>query len=257
MNATKVAIITGAGSGIGSGCAREFVTQGWNVGLNFIDPTMKTTVEDIKALAESKGLRALLLQGDVSKDADCRAMAQQVQAGLGRIDALINCAGVTKFVAIDNLDGLDAEDFQRIYAVNTVGAFLMSRACRDALVASGDGAIINVSSLASLTGGGSSLAYAASKGALNTLTMSLARAMAPKVRVNAICPALIAEGFVQRLAPDAYEKRGAAQIARAPLQRVGTPEEVARTIHAIVTAMPLTTGEIISLDLGFHLNADS
>jgi len=198
---------------------------------------------------------AVALRGDVAKDGDCRAMAGHRAPGLRpprRADQLRPAS--RKFAALDDLDALAPDDFLRLYSVNTIGVFLMARACRAALVASGDGAIVNVSSLCPLTGGGSSLAYAASKGALNTLTLSLARVFAPKVRVNAVCPALIAGGFVQRAAPEFYEQRqrlsGGAR-ATAAHRHTG---RVARSIFAIVTAMPLTTGEIISLDVGFHLN---
>ena len=121
------------------------------------------------------------MQADVGEDADCRRLAQAALDRWGRIDALVNNAGTTKFVAHARLEELSAEDFLRIYRVNVVAAFQMTRACAPALKQA-RGAVVNISSLASLLGTGSSIAYAASKAALNTLTLSLARVLGPEVR---------------------------------------------------------------------------
>ena len=136
-----------------------------------------------------------MVQGDVSRDEDCRKIVAAA-APWGRLDALINNAGTTKHVAHDNLDGLSAEDFQRLFGVNTIGPFQMVRAARSLLEAGAKAsgrasAVVNVSSVAGISGVGSSVAYAASKGALNTITYSLARALAPLIRVNTVCPGYI------------------------------------------------------------------
>src|ERR671923_2888002 len=130
-------------------------------------------------------------RGDVARDADCQALVAQALAAWGRLDALVNSAGITKFVPAKNLAALTGDDFERIFAVNLKGAYQMARAAAPALTASGAGAIVNISSHSAFTGLGSSIAYAASKGALNTLTLSLARALAPEVRVNAVCPGFV------------------------------------------------------------------
>jgi 3-oxoacyl-[acyl-carrier protein] reductase len=203
----------------------------------------------------------------VSIDADCRRIADSALERFGRIDALVNAAGITRFCDENDLEGLSAADFHAIYAVNSIGTFQMARACANALKASAQlnsvsdaapsitSAIVNLSSYAGVHGGGSSLAYGASKAAVNAITMSLARALAPQVRVNAICPALVAEGFVQRLQPESYVQRAARQIERTPLQRVGKPSEIAETVYWLVVGSPLITGEIIQLDAGQHLMA--
>ena len=136
-----------------------------------------------------------MVQGDVSRDEDCKKIVAAA-APWGRLDALVNNAGTTKHVAHDNLDGLSAEDFQRIFGVNTIGPFQMVRAARSLLEAGAKAsgrpsAVVNVSSVAGISGVGSSVAYAASKGALNTMTLSLARALAPLIRVNTVCPGYI------------------------------------------------------------------
>ena len=134
------------------------------------------------------GVQVRAVQGNVAIDADCRKLAAGAMEAFGRIDILVNNAGTTKFAGHRDLDALSAEDFTNIYAVNVIGAFQMIRACVEGLRAHGDGAVVNVSSIAGIEGIGSSVAYAASKGALNTMTLSLARALAPEIRVNAVCP---------------------------------------------------------------------
>jgi 3-oxoacyl-[acyl-carrier protein] reductase len=196
------------------------------------------------------------VKGDVSADADCRRIAARAQEAFGRIDALVSSAGTTRLVPHADLDGLTMDDFMKTTAVNTVGPFQMARACAPMLAASGSGAIVIISSYGAIYGTGSSIAYAASKGATNTLTMSLARVLAPKIRVNAVCPALVADGFVQRLDPKLFESRAAHQIARAPLQKVAKPVEVAADVFWLATGASLITGSVFSLDCGLHLNGD-
>lgn len=250
----KAILITGAGSGIGAATARRFLAEGWNVAINYADADRRGAAPEIAALAAGPKQKAVALQGDVTRDADCRALVAGAVEHLGRLDALVNAAGISKMVPLADLDGLSPEDFQRIYAVNTIGPFLMTRAAAPHLKATGQGAVVNISSRAAFTGTGSSIAYAASKGALNTLTLSLARQLAPQVRVNAICPALTEHGFVERLAPESFAQRKAEQIARSPLQRIGKPDEVAETIHWLITSAAMMTGTCLELDFGLHLN---
>ena len=249
----RVVLVTGAASGIGAATARRFMADGWHVVLNHVDEGQRAAAQAVAASA-GKGLKAVPLKGDVTKDADCRALIAGTVAEFGRLDALVNAAGISKMVPLADFEGLSPEDFQRIYAVNTIGPFLMMRAAAPHLVATGNGAVVNISSRAALTGTGSSIAYAASKGALNTLTLSFARQLAPHVRVNAVCPALTEQGFVERLAPESFAQRKAEQIARSPLQRIGKPEEVAESIHWLVTSAAMMTGVCLELDFGLHLN---
>ena len=253
-------VVTGAGSGIGLACATRFAQAGWAVTFNVFDQANELAARERVASFDSPTQAlCLVLKGDVSVDQQCRAMADQALAKFGRIDALVNAAGITRFCDESNLEGINAADFQAIYAVNTIGTFQMARACAVSLKASAQGtrtsSIVNLSSYAGIHVGGSSLAYGASKAAVNAVTLSLARALAPQVRVNAVCPALVAEGFVQRLQPESYVERAAKQIERTPLKRVGEPAEIAETIFWITTGAPLMTGEIIQLDAGLHLQA--
>ena len=248
----RAILITGAASGIGAATARRFIKEGWQVAINCIDASQRA---EAGAVAADGGPRAIVLEGDVTKDADCRSLVARTVAAFGRLDALVNAAGISKMVPQPDLEGLSAEDFQRIYAVNAIGPFQMIRAAAPHLKATANGAVVNITSRAGITGGGSSIAYAASKGAANTLTLSLARVLAPEIRVNAVCPTLVEHGFVVRLAPESFAERKARQIAVSPLKRIGKPDEVAETIHWLVTSATMMTGTLVDLDFGIHLNA--
>lgn len=252
----RAVFITGAATGIGAATARRFVKEGWSVALNYLDESQKELAAGLASGAKQPGRKAVTLMGDVSKDADCRAMVAKAVDGLGRLDALVNAAGISKMVPQANLEGVTFEDWQRIYAVNTIGPFQMMRAAAPHLRKAGNAAVVNIASRAALTGGGSSIPYAASKGAVNTLTLSMARLLAPEVRVNAICPTLTEAGFVERLDPETFSKRKAHYEATAPLRRIGTPDEVAETIWWLITGASMMTGEILELDYGIHLNAN-
>ena len=180
----KVAIITGSASGIGAATAVELSRRGWSVLVNY----SKSKEKAEQVVKNCPG--AIAVQADVGEDAECRKLAQAAMDKWGRVDALVNNAGTTKFVKHADLDGLSADDFLRIYRLNVVGPFQMARACAPALKAA-KGAVVNVSSVASLLGTGSSIAYAASKAALNSMTYSLARVLGPEVRVNAVCPGYV------------------------------------------------------------------
>lgn len=251
----NVVLISGAASGLGKATARRFMREGWRVAINHVDAAQKDAAEQIVVQAKVPGSQSFTVEGDVTKDADCVRMVERTMDKWGRLDALVNAAGISKMVAHTDLHGVSAEDFQRIYAVNTIGTFQMMRAAAPHLKAGGKGSIVNISSRAALMGSGSSIPYAASKAAVNALTMALARVLAPEVRVNAVCPALVEQGFVERLAPESFAKRRAHQIEVSPLHRIGHPDEVAETIWWLTTGASMMTGAIVELDFGMHLNA--
>jgi 3-oxoacyl-[acyl-carrier protein] reductase len=178
---------------------------------------VQTPAEAVAASCRELGGEALVCQADVSQDADCRRLVAQTLAQWGRIDALVNNAGTTKFVAHGDLEGLDEADFHNIYGVNVIGAFQMVRAARAALTASGCAAVVNVASIAGVKGVGSSIAYAASKGALITMTMSLARVLGPEIRVNAVCPGFIeGEWLAEGMGQAVYDQTRAYLRAKTP-----------------------------------------
>ncbi len=203
----------------------------------------------------AQGVEALVVRADVAQDADCRAMVAAADAKWGRIDALINNAGTTKFCAHDNLEGLDKQDFLDIYSVNTVGAYQMTRAVRPAMKRGGRGSIVNVASIAAVMGVGSSIAYAASKGALVTMTLSLARVLGPEIRVNAVCPGFIqGEWLKAGMGVENYERTKKYLEDTSPLRLTTTPDTVAEAILYFVAGADVVTGETLILDGGQHLS---
>jgi 3-oxoacyl-[acyl-carrier protein] reductase len=248
----KVCIVTGSSSGIGAATARLYARNGWNVVVNYSrDPA---PAEAVAAQCEALGAEVLVLKADVSQDADCRRLAAEVEQRFGRADALVNNAGTTKFVDIKNLDGLEAEDFHKIYSVNVIGAYQMTRALAPLLSKSPGAGVVNMSSVASIMGRGSSLAYMASKGALNAMTVGLARALAPNVRVNAIAPGLVETPWLlEGLGAEAYQRGVDWYKGRAALEAVITPEDVAETAWYLGASAAKTTGEVMLVDAGLRI----
>ena len=248
----KVCVVTGSSSGIGAATVRLYATHGWNVVVNYSrDPAPAEAVADeCRAL----GAEALVVRADVAIDADCRRLAAEVEQRFGRADVLVNNAGATKFVAADDLEGLDGADFQRIYAVNVIGAFQMVRAFAPMLTRQPGAAIVNVSSIASNMGRGSSLAYMASKGALNALTIGMARALGPALRVNAIAPGLVETPWLQNgLGAERYAATVRGYRALATLDAVIAPEDVAEAAWFLCVKATKMTGEVLLLDAGLRL----
>jgi 3-oxoacyl-[acyl-carrier protein] reductase len=251
------AIVTGSASGLGAATAQILAKGGGRLVVNYSNS--KKEAEETADLCRSAGAEVVVVQGDVSRDEDCRKIAAAA-ASWGRLDALINNAGTTKHVAHDNLDGLSAEDFQRIYAVNTIGPFQMVRAARPLLEAAANAsgrasAVVNVSSVAGISGVGSSIAYAASKGALNTMTLSLSRALAPLIRVNTVCPGYIDTPWFTKGRGEAGAKQVRdAVVARVPLKVASTADDIAQLVCFLATPVSSNmTGECVRMDAGMHL----
>ncbi len=247
-----VVIVTGSATGVGAACARLLASKGCNVVINYTKS--EAEARETQRECEALGVQTLLVQADVSEDADCRRMAAATIEKWGRIDGLINNAGTTQFVNHANLEGLTADDFHRIYSVNVIGPYQMTRAVAGQMKTQGRGAVVNVSSIAGVMGVGSSIAYTASKGALNTMTLSLARALGPEIRVNTICPGFIQGRWLRGGMGDAaYEAAVAAQERNTPLRKAGTPEDMAQAAVWFVEGADLITGEILIVDAGSHL----
>ena len=254
QGSAKVAIITGSATGVGAATALLLAQKGYGVVINY----SKSEADALATLAacQAAGADTLLVQGDVAQDADCKAIVQAAVQRWGRVDALVNNAGITSFAGIANWDALDAQTFQKILGVNTVGAFQMVRACVPYLKQSPDGAIVNVSSIAGALGIGSSVPYIASKGAVNAMTLHLARVLAPQIRVNAVCPGLITtRWFTDGIGADGYEKVKTMYEQTTPLGRACTPEDVAEAVVWLVHGARTVTGELLLLDSGMHLGS--
>jgi NAD(P)-dependent dehydrogenase (short-subunit alcohol dehydrogenase family) len=250
--ARRVCIVTGSSSGIGAATVRLYAKNGWNVVVNCLREA--AAAEAVASDCRALGAEALVVRADVAVDAECRRLATLVEARFGRADVLVNNAATTKFVAAKDLDGLDGDDFQRIYAVNVVGAFQMVRAVAPMLGRQPGAAIVNVSSIASMMGNGSSLAYMASKGALNALTIGLARSLGPAIRVNAIAPGLVETQWLQNgLGAERYAETVESYRARAALDAVMSPEDIAEAAWFLGVKATKTTGEVLLVDAGLRL----
>jgi 3-oxoacyl-[acyl-carrier protein] reductase len=247
----KAAIVTGSATGIGAATALALAHRGYNVLINFSKSEGEAKITE--AACQQAGADTLLVQADVADDTACRAMVDAAVARWGRLDGLVNNAGITSFAGSANWDALDAQTFNHIMGVNVVGAFQMVRACAAQLKAT-QGAIVNVSSVAGALGRGSSVPYIASKGAINAMTLHLAREMAPHVRVNAVCPGLVTtRWFTEGIGQAGYERLKAGYERSTPLQRACTPEDVADAVVWLLTGARTVTGELVLLDSGMHL----
>lgn len=256
--ASLCAIVTGSASGLGAASAGLLARGGARLVINYSksESEAEATAE---ACRKAGAAEVLVVQGDVSHDEDCRKIVAAA-ASWGRVDALINNAGTTKHVPHRDLDGLSADDFQQIYAVNTIGPFQMIRAARSLLEASamasgGTAAVVNVSSVAGINGDGSSVAYVASKGGLNAMTFSLARALAPAIRVNAICPGYIDTPWYTKGCGEARTKElRDAVVAKVPLKIFSAAEDIAQLVYFLASsASSNMTGECVRMDAGLHL----
>jgi 3-oxoacyl-[acyl-carrier protein] reductase len=241
-------IVTGGATGIGRATALRLAGPESAIAVVYsrsADAARETVTE-----CERRGARAIAIAADVSSDDDCRRVASAVQDAFGeRLDGLVNNAGVTRFAPAGDLDAVSADDFHAIYAVNVVGTWQMTRACAEMLRAA-HGAVVNVSSSSALDGTGSSPAYAASKAALNNLTINLARALAPQVRVNAVCPGFVeTDWHVRGLGRERFDavRKNVGQITA--LQSTLSPDDVAESIVWML-GQPKMTGQHVLLDAG-------
>ena len=244
----KAAIVTGSGTGVGRATALKLAKRGCSVLINY--SRSRTAAESVQAEVEALGVKAIAVRADVAEDVDCRAMVAAALDAFGRLDVLVNNAGTTKFINHADLDAVNPEDWDRIMAVNLRGPFQCIRAAREALQASGQGAVVNVSSIAGLRAIGSSVPYCASKAALNNLTLSMARVLAPKVRVNAVAPAFIEGEWLKEGLGAAYDKTKAYWESKAVLGKVCTPDDVADVILGLIEGADLVTGQIIPIEGG-------
>jgi len=247
----KVAIITGSATGVGAAAAIMLAGRDCNVVINYTKS--KAEAEDTARACEAAGAETIVFQGDVGEDTACRGMAEAAVKKWGRIDYLINNAAKTKFNPYENLDGLSAEDFLAIYRVNVAGAYQMVRAVAPHMKKQGRGSIVNNSSIGGITGIASSMAYAASKAALNMMTQSLALVLGPEIRINAIAPGAIQTRWLQAgMTPQQYQDFLVQAAAMVPLQTVPTAEQVAEALVWFLEGASVITGEVLMVDAGLH-----
>ncbi|WNS46901.1 SDR family oxidoreductase [Paenibacillus sp. MMS20-IR301] len=238
----KVAIVTGGGTGIGRATSVALAEHGVKVAIIYSrsEAEARETAEQIN----TQGGQAIAVQADVSADSEVRAMVEHVVQTYGTVDLLVNNASITQHIPLDDLEAVTPEVWDELYGVNVKGMFFCARAVAPHMKRSGQGAIVNLGSIAGNTGNGSSLPYAVSKAAVHGLTRSLARALAPEIRVNCVAPGAVAtrwwagrEEQMHRLAPNLL------------LQRIAAPEDIAVFICSAL-AQEAMTGQIITVDSG-------
>ncbi len=250
--AKPTAIVSGSARGIGAACALALAERGFRVVVNYSRSAEEAA--EVAARCRQLGCDAMAVPGDVADDRSCRDVVQATLDRWRRLDLLINNAGVTKFAEARDLEALSAADFQRILSVNVVGAYQLARAAAPYLKESKLASVVNISSHSGFSGIGSSTAYAASKGALNTLTRSLALALAPEIRVNAVCPGFVDTTWMSAKLDDeelsAFKKKVA---SLAPLQRIVSAEDVAEAACWFACDAKAITGQLLVIDGGTHL----
>jgi 3-oxoacyl-[acyl-carrier protein] reductase len=241
--AGQVAIVTGSAAGIGSESAIAFAREGADVVVNYSrsEDEAKRTLEEVKR----HGVRALLVKADCAREDQIKEMVDRTVKELGGVDILVNNAGRTRFIPLPDIDEVTDEDWDSILQLNVKGAFYATRACVPHMRRRGAGLVVNVSSIAGHTGAGSSIPYAVSKGALTTLTKSLAKALAPTIRVNAVAPGIVTTRWVA--GREDHVERYAKET---PMQRAAGPNDVAKVIVSFATHGTFLTGEITVVDGG-------
>ncbi|MED1875564.1 SDR family NAD(P)-dependent oxidoreductase [Brevibacillus borstelensis] len=238
----KVALVTGGGTGIGRAASLELAKRGAIVIVNY--SRSQSDAEETVQLINSEGGRAIAVQANVSCDEEVRAMTRTIVQHFDTVDLLVNNASITIHIPMDDLEAATEEVWDELFAVNVKGMFYCARAVAPFMRKNRKGAIVNLGSIAGQTGLGSSLPYAVSKAAVHGLTKSLARALAPDIRVNAIVPGAVAtrwwsgrEEQMNRLAP------------HLPLQRISTSEDIAAMICTALEQEAMT-GQMITVDSG-------
>lgn len=247
-DARPTALVTGSVSGIGKAAALRLARGGCDVAINYSKSPARAegTLAELRAL----GVEAEAYAADVSDDALVRAMVEAVITRFGRVDILVNNAGTTSETAPEDLDGITAEDWDRVFAVNVRGMVQVTRAAAPHL-REVRGSIVNVASIVGLRPGPQPLAYAASKAAVISLNRTLSRVLAPEVRVNAVAPGWIEGEWMERTLGDNYERLMERRAKLTPLKRNVTLDDVAESIFALATSHPFVTGEVVVVDGGF------
>ncbi len=247
--ARPIALVTGAARGMGRCTAVALAKAGFDVVVNY-----RRSREQAEAVAreiEALGVRSLLQQADVADEVQVRAMARAIGEEFGRLDALVNNAGVTVDTPPSDLEGLSLEDWDRVFAVNVRGLFQVTRACVPLLRRASRPAIVNMASVAGLRPSLQPLPYAASKAAVVNLTRTLAGALGPHIRVNAVAPGWVEGEWMEHALAANYESLMARRARYTPLKRCGKPEDVAETIVSLITGNYFVNGEVIVVDGGY------
>jgi 3-oxoacyl-[acyl-carrier protein] reductase len=246
----KVALVTGSASGIGRSIAVALARAGFDVAINY--SRSEKAARETQRLAEEAGARTILIKADVSQEDEVLAMIQSVdQAFSGRLDLLVNNAGTTIDVPPAKFDSLAVEDFDRVFAVNVRGTFLVSKHALRLLKNAREADIINTASIVGLRPGPQPLPYSASKAAIISMTQTLAGALGPTIRVNALAPGWMEGDWMEKALGANYERLMERRAKATPLKRCATADDVGATAVALATSMRFTTGQTIIIDGGY------
>lgn len=246
--AGRIALVTGGAGGLGRAICEALAAEGASVVVGY--HRSAAAAEQIAASLPNVPLGHAAMAAPVTNSAQMTQLAAAIDARFGGLDILVNCAGTTRFVAHANLDELDDTLIDEILATNVRGPFAAVRAMRPLLARSAHALIVNISSIAASSAMGSNIMYCASKAAVDNMTRSLARALAPGIRVLSVAPGLVDTDFVRGM--DAGWR--AEQSARTPMARLADPSEVARAVVATATHLTFSTGAIIGVDGGRLIN---
>jgi 3-oxoacyl-[acyl-carrier protein] reductase len=238
----KIAVVTGGAGGIGSAICKSLAEAGASIVITYNSNADKAE----KLLAELPGNNHSVFHAPVNDSNALQQLVLFIKEKYEKLDILVNNAGITTRVAHDDLDGLTNEWIDKIFTTNVRGAFAMIRACKALLLKSNDALVVNISSVAAVTGIGSNVAYCASKAAMDSMTRSLARALAPTIRVVSVSPGWVLGEYAKTVDPAFLQQ----QLDATPLKRLATPEDVANAVLALATALTFTTGSIIPVDGG-------
>lgn len=242
----KVALVTGGAGGIGSAICHKLAAEGAAVVISYHSNAEKAG----DLLQKLPGTNHAIFQAPNTDFEKLAALADFTEEKYGKLDLLVNNAGITTPVPHDDLDGLSDAWIDRIFQTNVRGSFATIRACKNLLLAAAEknrpSMVVNISSVAAQTGIGSNVAYCASKAAMDSLTRSLARALAPDIRVVSVSPGWVLGEYARKFDP-AYIKM---QEDLTPLGRLASPEDVADAVFALATYLTFITGSIVPVDGG-------
>lgn len=245
-----IALVTGAATGIGRAIVIALAQGGFDVAINF--SRSEDAARDTARLAEAAGARTTIIKGDVSSEADVVALIKEVEAfGDGKLDLLVNNAGITSEVPPNKFDTMAVEDFDRVFAVNVRGCFLVTKHATRLLKAMPSANVVNTASIVGLRPGPQPLPYSSSKAAIISMTQTLAGALGPTVRVNAVAPGWLEGDWMERTLGDNYERLMERRAKMTPLKRCATPEDVGEAVLTIATRLGFTTGQTIVVDGGY------
>ncbi len=241
----KVALVTGSATGIGRAIALALAGEGADIVVNYTKSQVQA--EETTAKLRELGRRSIAIRADVGVTDEIRAMVDAAMAEFGRIDVLVNNAGITVYVPFPDLDAVKEEDWDRLFAVNLRGQFFCAQAVAPIMRQQGSGCIVNLASTAGMRASGSSIPYCCSKSAVFMLTACLARALAPQIRVNGVAPGLVQTRWIDGAPEGAWDGR----IEATPLKRIAYPEDVAQAALFLASSADFITGQTIVVDGGW------